>query len=98
MTEVFDDDYWVCADCLPVIANGDYTHLDCYYVSEDQSGEISLEDKVAAIDSGMESVGGTIVPGDEENEFDTRRCECCGSNLAGYRARCAVICETKGEV
>ena len=56
------------------------------------------EDKVAAIDSGMESVGGTIVPGDEENEFDTRRCECCGSNLAGYRARCAVICETKGEV
>ena len=41
---VTDDDYWVCADCLPVIANGDYTQLDNYYVSVDQSGEISLED------------------------------------------------------
>jgi hypothetical protein len=89
--KVTDDDYWVCSDCLPVIANGDYTHLDNYYVSEDQSGEISLEDKIDAIDSGMESAGGYIVPGSEEDEYSTRGCDCCCTKLAGYRARCAVL-------
>ena len=91
MVRVLDDDYWVCSDCLPVIAGCGYTHLDNYYVSEDQSGEISLEDKIDAIDSGMESAGGRIVSGSDEDEFSTRGCDCCCDKLAGYRAQCAVL-------
>ena len=42
MVTIIDDQFMACADCTPVLANGDYTHLDYYYVSNDQSGEISL--------------------------------------------------------
>ena len=63
MAEVINDRFMACADCTPVLANGEYTHLEYYYVSDDQSGEISLEDKIKAIDEGMDNAGGYITLG-----------------------------------
>ena len=91
MVTVINDEYQVCSDCLPVIANGDYTGLDYYYVSEDQSGEISLEDKIEAIDAGLENAGGYVVAGDSIDEFSRAPCDCCGTRLAGMRAMCVVL-------
>ena len=93
MVTIIDDQFMACADCTPVLANGDYTHLDYYYVSNDQSGEISLEDKIKAIDKGMDDAGGYIALGDREkdDEFSYQWCDCCGTHLAGSRTHFVVL-------
>ena len=93
MVKVIDDQFMVCADCTPVLANGDYTHLDYYYVSNDQSGEISLEDMIKRSNDGRASAGGYIALGDREqdDEFSRQWCDCCGTHLAGSRTHFVVL-------
>ena len=93
MVKVIDDRFMACADCTPVLDNGDYTHLDYYYVSEDQSGQISLEDMIERIDECMNNAGGHIMRGDQEqyDAHSSERCDCCGTRLAGSRTHFVVL-------
>lgn len=72
---------YACIDCAVVIAN------------DDDSG---VSDSVREEwERGMENVAlyelGNIVVGDEYNEFSTRRCDSCGTHLAGARQSIAVL-------
>ena len=89
MMNILDDNFMVCVDCLPVIANGDYTHLD-------PSNHGSVEEafaRVREIDEGMALASGSIYVGDadRDEEFCTSSCECCGSGLAGSRHHCIIL-------
>lgn len=81
---VIDDNFMVCADCIMVIANGDWSGLEFY---EERSK------RAAEIENGIENTEGEIVPGDSENdrEFSKAPCECCGSPLAGTRHHCVLL-------
>lgn len=88
MVKIIDDQFMVCADCTPVLANGEYTHLDYYYPDPAE-----CEDKIKAIDKGMDDAGGYIALGDREHdeEFSRDRCDCCGTRLAGSRTHFVVL-------
>ena len=88
MAELIDDRFMACANCAPVLANGDYTHLDYYYSDPDE-----CEGVIKAIDEGMENAGGCIALGDREqdDEFSTEWCDCCGTSLAGSRTHFVVL-------
>ena len=70
-----------CTDCTMVAANGDYTGLD-YHYSEDEA-----EKREQEITAGLTALGSHVCYDcrQEPDEFSTRRCDCCGSNLAGKR-------------
>ena len=70
-----------CTDCTMVAVNGDYTGLD-YHYSVDEA-----EKRAQEINDGLAALGGHICYDDnrDSDEFSTRRCDCCGSNLAGKR-------------
>lgn len=88
MAKVIDDEFMVCADCTPVLANGDYTHLDYYY-----SFVHECEAVIERINKGMDNAGGYIALGDREkdDEFSRSRCDCCGTHLAGARTHFVVL-------
>ena len=82
------DTIQVCDDCLAVIANGDYTGLD-YYYSPDKA-----EERQEQIDAGIASFAPAhLSAGEDETEFSTRQCECCGFGLAGRRYEVFVLGE-----
>ena len=69
-----------CEDCTMVAVNGDYTGLD-YHYSEDEA-----EKRAKEIDDGLATLGAVYYDDSKDSdEFSTRRCDCCGSNLAGQR-------------
>ena len=69
-----------CEDCTMVAVNGDYTGLD-YHYSEDEA-----EKRAKEIDDGLAALGAVYYDDSRDSdEFSTRRCDCCGSNLAGQR-------------
>ena len=84
--KLIDDNFMVCADCIQVIANGDYSGLD-YYYSHDAAAA-----RVIEIDNGIKECGGYPMVGDSEKdeEFSTCDCDCCGSPLAGSRHHCVI--------
>ena len=86
MTTIINDDYQVCDDCTPVLANGDYTHLDWY-------DEAVASEVMARINQGMDEAGGYIACGDRDKDIDfsRRRCDCCGSSLHGQRTHFVVL-------
>ena len=88
MTELINDRFMACGDCTPVLANGDYTHLDYYY-----SFVHECEAMIERINKGMENAGGYIMRGDDEHddEFSRSRCDCCGTSLAGSRTHFVVL-------
>jgi hypothetical protein len=83
MVDILDDEFYVCTDCIMVIANGDTSSLDYYY------GE-KADEREAEINEGVE---GVIVPGnsDLDLEFSSRGCDCCRSRLAGSLHHCVVL-------
>ncbi len=85
MVKVIDDQFMVCADCTPVLANGDYTHLDYYY--SDPAPVIK------AINEGINNAGGYIALGDrdQDHNFSRYSCDCCGTRLAGGRTHFVVL-------
>lgn len=91
MSNIIDDNFMVCVDCISAIANDDYTGLDFHY-DENESQKRELE-----IRNGINEVNGYIVCGDSvrDSDFSTRRCDCCGSTLHGARYHCVVF--SKGE-
>ncbi len=89
MLKIVDDEYMVCGDCLMVIANADYSGLANNPDTEDR--------RIEAINRGLESAGGNVCCGDEEKdeEFSSRGCDNCCSNLAGSLHHCVVLGATK---
>lgn len=87
MVKIINDQFMVCADCTPVLANGDYSALDYYY------DPTECEDKIKRINDGMASAGGYIALGDRErdHDFSTEWCDCCGTHLAGSRTHFVVL-------
>ncbi len=87
MATIINDDFQACGDCTPVLANGDYTHLDYYY------DEAEAEAVMARINQGMDEAGGYIAYGDRDKDIDfsRRRCDCCGSTLHGQRTHFVVL-------
>lgn len=85
--KVINDDYQVCDDCTPVLANADYTHLDYQY------DESESETVMALIDYGMSVCGGYIALGDRDKDIDfsQARCDCCGTTLHGTRTHFVVL-------
>lgn len=77
-------DLMVCSDCLPVIVNGDASHLDYYYTDED------AQKRMEEIEQGIKEYsehGYYLAGGDSETyeEFSTSSCDCCGGKLYGSR-------------
>ena len=69
-----------CEECTMVAVNGDYTGLDYHYSAEES------EKRAQEIDNGLAVLGAVYYDSSRESdEFSTRRCDCCGSNLAGKR-------------
>lgn len=84
MAVIVNGSFMVCGDCLPVIVNGDYSHLDYHYSEEE------AEEKMKEIDQGIAAAvegGRWISSGDtnEDVEFSRSPCHCCGDRLAGSR-------------
>ena len=88
--DVIDDEFFVCSDCIMMIANGDSSQLDLYYKPDE--ADRRREDIFAGLRR-MADGGGYICVGDSERdiEFSTRDCDCCGSNLHGSRCHCVVL-------
>lgn len=87
MIKVVDSNFMVCADCIQVIANGDYSSLDCHYdFTESEQRKKEIKDGLSATD-------GEVVVGEPESdkEFTSMACDCCASHLAGTRHHCIVI-------
>lgn len=83
----------VCSDCLPVIAYSDASHLDAYY-NEEGALQRWLEINVAIDLMGLEGRSVHVGDSDKDDDFSTRSCDCCGSQLAGSRHHCVVLGES----
>jgi hypothetical protein len=86
MAKIIDDEFYVCSDCLMIIANDDASSLDYYYEDKADAREQEIRDAIDAVD-------GTICAGDSDRdlEFSRNGCECCGSRLAGTLHHCVVL-------
>lgn len=86
MAEIVSDSVYVCADCIMVIANGDYSGLDV---------DDNADDRAAEIDAGLDKLteSGHVAAGDgeQDREFSSRPCDCCGTHLAGSRHHCVIL-------
>jgi len=62
MTDIIDDEYMVCTDCLMAIANGDTSGLDCHYSPSDATRRLD------EIHAGMAAAGGSILLGESDRD------------------------------
>ena len=86
------EDLAVCTDCMLWIAYADATGLS-YYLDED-----AADQRLADIQDGERDLlelaeGGQLVAGDsnEDEDFSTARCECCGTTDGGARHQAALL-------
>ena len=88
--EILDDRFMVCTDCHMVIINDDASGLD-YSLDEDAANE--REEQIREAVSEVQSDGSYIVAGDDDqnDEFSSRACDCCGTHLAGERYHCRLL-------
>lgn len=81
--QIIQDDLWLCSDCTQVACNG-------------RPNEIELVDSEATL-AGLAELGPNLVPDfdsdsmDGIHEFSRRPCQSCTTQLAGYRARFAIL-------
>ena len=83
-----EDKIMVCQECLQAIVNDDYTSLDYDY------GLIEGYARVEAIQAGINRLTANdrfLAAGEDETEFSTQPCECCGSSLAGSRHEIIIL-------
>jgi len=81
------DKVWVCVDCLFWLTYADASGLDSTFdedeaarrLAEMQDGEKALR---VSYGEGVQLVNGDS---DEDEEFSTAPCACCGSRLGGSR-------------
>jgi hypothetical protein len=85
--KVIVDDLWLCGDCTQAAVNDDYTGLDYYLQPEDAAH------RQAQIEAGLAKLGPHLISANGCEEFSTRRCDCCGTNLHGHRDEFAVLGE-----
>lgn len=84
--QVVKDNLWLCSDCTFVACNGSH------------GMDIGSND-LAIVEMGLAELGPHLVPDfDSETsegleEFSSCQCASCLSNLAGYRARFAILGE-----
>jgi len=73
-----------------VIINDDASGLD-YSLDEDAANE--REEQIREAVSEVQSDGSYIVAGDDDqnDEFSSRACDCCGTHLAGERYHCRLL-------
>jgi len=82
--QVIEDGLYLCSDCTMVACNGSH------------GADISPE-QLQRTEAGLANLGSNLVPDfDSESsiglrEFSSVPCSACGSHLAGYRARFAVL-------
>ena len=82
------DNLAFCEDCTIIAVNGDYTGLDYHYSEEDAAK------RKQEIDDGLDTLGWVYYDDSREpDEFSARRCDCCGSALAGRRDYFVVLGE-----
>lgn len=83
MATVTHDGLEVCTDCAQLIANGDLGGQECEHGGADDHAAAM----VAVWGEGPAGVLGLVLELSEETEahFSSRRCDGCGSTLAGDR-------------
>lgn len=71
----------ICEDCVQPAVNDDWSSLDYHYSPEE------ADKRMFEIQAGLDRLGpGLCWDSDQEDdEFSTRQCDCCGSKLAGRR-------------
>jgi len=79
----------LCTDCTLAAVNDDYSGLDYHYTPEESTT------RYAEIVAGLKELGpGLCWDSDkEDDEFSTRRCDCCKTKLAGRRVPFVVLGE-----
>lgn len=88
--QVVKDNLWLCSDCTFVACNGSH-------------GMDIKPEELAIVEAGLAELGPHLVPDfDSEEgigctEFSSRQCASCLSNLAGYRARFAILGDSEPE-
>jgi hypothetical protein len=84
--KIIQDNLVLCSDCMLLAETGDYSFYSA-----------NAPKRVEEIKSGLDRLGRNLVcnfdseTGDGVNEFSSRTCDCCNSNLAGTRYRYAVL-------
>ena len=75
------DNLAFCEDCTMVAVNGDYTGLDYHYSADE------AEKRAQEINDGLAGLDGYVCHDGsrDSDEFSTRKCDCCGTHLAGRR-------------
>ena len=71
---------WLCEECLPVITDGDATHLDYSAVSEESAA--AADALLKTIEAGAARLGEINVDPDVETESH-ETCACCGRRAWG---------------
>jgi hypothetical protein len=79
-----EHELWLCQDCMIAEVNGDLSGLDDERAEEVSQGIERLVEQVGPLSANFD--GET---GEGEEEFSRRRCDACGSNLAGAHFRFA---------
>ncbi len=88
--EIFDDDQWICVDCMMLIANGE---------TDPEMSEQEAKDFISKVDNSLEDGLDWVLNSTEDedgydtsyDEFSWRRCDCCGSTLGGSRHRATIL-------
>lgn len=89
--KVVQDNLWLCTDCTIAAVNDDYSGLDYSYKGE------TREQAEQDIRHGLAFLGANLVSdsdsetGEGIKEFSSTTCDCCGTRLAGYRSRFAIL-------
>ena len=69
-----------CQECTMAAINDDYTGLDYHYSAYE------AEKRAQEIRNGLAGLGAVYYDDNRESdEFSTRKCDCCGTRLAGRR-------------
>ena len=85
--KIITDDIWLCPDCVQAAVNDDYTGLDYQYDT------VTAANRKKEIEDGLNNLGPNLVPGNNEEEFSRRECDCCGEYRAGHRMQFAILGE-----
>lgn len=78
-----------CQECTMAAINDDYTGLDYHYSADE------AEKRAQEIRNGLAGLGSYVCHdgSKDPDEFSTRRCDCCRSQLAGKREYFIVLGE-----
>lgn len=85
---VLNDDLFLCSDCTQAAVNDDYSGISYHYTRE-----LDVDQRIVEIKAGLEKLGPHLHPGDQEDEYSTRQCDCCGDYSGGRRQQFIQLAE-----